>query len=789
MRPSALDRKLLRDLRQTKGQALAIALVIGAAVAMSVMYGSSFDSLRRAQLEYYARCAFGDLFVSLERAPEQLAGELRELPGVARVATRIVALVTLDVPGFDEPVRGRIASVPAPERPTVNDLVLRAGRWVEPERGDEVLANEAFAQAHGLGPGDSIVAVLNGKRRELRIVGIALSPEHVYSIPARELIADERRFGILWMERDALAAAYDMEGGFNEASLVLQAGTSPEPVIDALDRMLAPYGSLGAIPRRLQPSHFTLESEIGQLRRIGVLVPAIFLSVAGFLLNVAMTRTLAIERSQIAMLKALGYASHEIAWHYLKWALCIAALGAVIGILGGLALGRGLLELYNQHFRFPSSAYALDYGAALGATSASLIAAAAGAGLAVLRAVRLAPADALRPPVPAQHGASLLELRWLDPLLRVSDRMLLRNFGRHPVRAMATMLGVSFAIGVLIIGFVYLDAMQRLGDGQYADVQREDVSIAFAEPTSGRVLHELAAWPEVVHVEAAHSVAARIHSGTRMHQLAIEGAPATRTLRRIVDRSGREVAVDDSGLVLSKLLGERLRARVGESVEVEILEGRRRTQSVTVAGFVDDSMGLSAYMELGSLHRLLREGDTVSDARLLIDPARARDLYVRLKRTPRIAGVTITDAARQRFRTVIASNFRVLSLFNIGFATIIAFGVMYNTARISLSERAHELASMRVLGYSIAEVTRLFLGDMALPSLLAVPIGVAIGWAVCGALSGYVQNELYRVTLVVTAQHVAWATLTVFVAGGVSCWAVARRLGEIDMAGVLKVRM
>ncbi|HVJ16787.1 MAG TPA: ABC transporter permease, partial [Polyangiaceae bacterium] len=353
IRLTALNRKLLRDLWQMKAQALAIAMVVASGVAMFVMYLSTFSSLRATQQSYYERQRFADVFASLRRAPLSLAADVAAIPGVSAVEARVVANVTLDLEGMVEPATGRLVSIPATRRPRVDDLFVRRGRWIEPGRSDEVLASEAFVIAHGLAPGDHVRAVINGRLRRLTIVGVALSPEFIYSIRPGELIPDDRRFGIFWMEREALASAFDMEGGFNDLVLDLAPGTSSEAVVERLDRLLEPYGGLGAIPRALQLSHWTVENELAQLQSFGFLLPLIFLTVAAFILNVALTRALALQRPQIAALKALGYSNRELGWHYLKWALAIGAIGVAIGVLGGAGLGSTLIDLYNQYFRFP----------------------------------------------------------------------------------------------------------------------------------------------------------------------------------------------------------------------------------------------------------------------------------------------------------------------------------------------------------------------------------------------------------------------------------------------------
>jgi putative ABC transport system permease protein len=785
---TALDRKLLRDLLGMKGQALAIGMVLAAGIAMYVAYLSNFDSLRRTQDAYYDRFRFADVFAFCKRAPLRLEERLREIPGVAVADTRVVVDVTLDLPGVTEPIKGRLISVPPDRRPLLNDLYVRRGRWIEPGKGDEVLLNEAFALAHHLAPGDRFAALINGRRQVLRVAGHALSPEYVYVLPPGEVIPDDKRFGVVWMERRALASAFEMEGAFDDVALKLIPGASEAEVIAQVDRLLRPWGGLGAVPRRLQTSHWALDNELAQLQSFGFLVPAIFLGVAAFLINVAMARTLAVQRPQIAALKALGYSNAAIGWHYVKWGLAIAALGALLGMGAGSWLGSAMIGLYNQYFRFPTLLYRLSGGVVMTALAIGLGSAAMGAAFAVRRAVRIPPAEAMRPEPPARYHTSFVERPAFQRHLTHATRMVLRNLERQPWRALASIIGIAFAVAILFFGFIFIDVMDRLAEVQFTEVQRQDLTVSFVEPRSSGALYELRALPGVMAIEPVRTVPARLRFGHRSRQLAITGQGANPDLNRVVDLSGKVVALPPSGLVLSKILGEILGVKSGDRITVEVLEGARPVREVEVAALVDDYMGLAAFMEKGALDRLMREGASLSGAHLMVDAARTEALYRRLKATPAVAGIALTAAARASFDKIMAENFTLITSFNVAFAVIIAFGVVYNAARISLSERSRELASLRVLGFTIGEISLILLGELALLTLAAIPPGLVIGWALAKILLMAFQNEFYRLPLLITPQNAAWSSLTVILAAALSGLAVRRKLDHLDLVAVLKTR-
>jgi putative ABC transport system permease protein len=787
-RLSMLDRKLLRDLWEMKGQSIAIAAVIAAGAAMFVTYLSNFDSLRRTRAIYYETARFADVFAALKRAPSSLEARFAAIPGVEVVAARVVADVTLDVPGMTDPATGRLISLPERDRPPLNDLYLRRGRWIDPTRPDEVLASEMFCEAHGFNPGDRVAAIINGRRRWLTIVGIALSPEYVFAIRPGELIPDKRRFGIFWMNRRALASAFDMEGGFNDVSLRLAGGASEPEVIAALDRLIEPYGGRGSIPRSLQLSAWTLENELTQLQTFGFITPLIFFGVAAFVLNVALARALALQRPQIAALKALGYSNGELAWHYIKWGLTIAGVGALVGIVVGAWLGSGLIGLYNEFYRFPILSYHLSSGVAIASLGISLAVAALGAQSAVRNAVRIPPAEAMRPEPPASYRRSVLERPGRHVRLTLVTRMILRNLERQPVRTAVSVIGIAFAVAVLFVGLAFIDVMDDLIDQQFVVTMRQDATVSFVEPRSPEAAFAVKHLPGVMEMEPMRTVPVRLRAGHRSRTLAITGLPADPQLNRVIDRRRGPVSLPAEGLVLSKLLAEILDIAPGQSLQVEVLEGNRPVREVPVASLVDDTMGLQAYMQIDALRRLMREDRVITAAAVTLDPASMDRFNATVKTIPAVAGVALRDAALQNFRETMAASMNMQIFFNVLFAGVIAFGVVYNSARVSLSERARELASLRVLGFTRAEISMILLGELSILTIAALPLGALIGYLLGELIMSVFKNEVYRLSFTVSPATTAWSFLVVITAALISGLAVRRRLDRLDLVAVLKTR-
>ncbi len=784
-----LDKKVLRELWRVRGQALAIAAVIGAGVAVLVMMYGMLASLDATRAAYYERYRFADIWVPVKRAPENLKADIARIAGVAAVETRVFVDVTLDVPGMVEPASGRMISLPETGRPAINDVVLQAGRWPEPDRPREVLVDQSFAQAHGFGPGNAVAAIINGRKRSLEIVGVVLSPEFVYAIGPGELMPDPARFGIVWMNRQALAAAYDLDGAFNEALIRLLRDANPRDVIDEVDALTDRYGGAGAYGRADQVSDAFLTSEMDQLRNFGAVLPPIFLVVAAFLLNVVITRMIETEREQIGLLKAFGYSNWAVAVHYLKFVGVLTAIGIAAGIVGGAWMGRGIAGMYTEYFKFPFLYYRADPTVfALGA-GISAFAAVAGTITAVRRAAVLAPAVAMRPAPPTRYGRSLIERMLPRHLTDQPTRMILRHIGRWPLRSGMTVGGIAIAVGLLIGSSFALDSMDFMIDANFYQAERQNMTVIFEQPRHHDAVRAVETLPGVLAVEPFRAVGVRLVNGPREKRVSITGLVADPQISRVLDADQRPLALPEAGVMLSDYLARLLDAREGDVLTVEVLEGRRPVVSLPVARIVESYIGLNAYMHLPALNSLMSEGRVVSGVYMLNDVAAQDALYGALKDTPAVAGVTLQRKAVQIFRETVNESFSVTVIFNAIFAGLIAIGVVYNAARISLSERARELASLRVLGFSQGEVAYILLGELALLTVVALVPGCVFGFGLAHLIGTLgMETELFRVPVIIAPSTYGLAVVVVLAASFVSSVVVGWRVARLDLIAVLKTR-
>ena len=783
-----LDRKLLRDLWHTRGQVLAIALVIAGGVAVCIMSLVNYRTLDHTREIYYREHQFADVFVSLVRAPERIMAEVRTIPGVARAESRIQATLKLRLPDYADPIKGRVVSVPVAPGRQLDQLFMVSGRLPDPRRDDEVVVVGSFADAHQLALGDRLAAIINGRWQDLRIVGIAESPESIYVIPPGSMLPDYKRFAILWMAREPLAAAVDMQGAFNGVHLSLTQAQSEKPVLEALDRLLHDYGTTGAYGRDQHFSDRFLSDELKQLRTMAILFPAIFMTVAMFLISVVVGRMVSTQRDVIAVLKAFGYSNLQVGLHFGKLVTVIVLVGLAIGVAAGLWLGQAMAIMYMDYFRFPELQFVVPADWSLLVIMVALLVSWAGAWRAVMAAVRLPPAEAMRPESPPAYRETWLERLALRGRLRQPSRMILRQLERKPLRSLLSVLGIALATAIVVLGTFQFDSVSLMVHSQFQRVQQADMTVPLEQDRAPGVAHEVAAIPGVRYVEANRVLPVRLHAGHRSWRTALTGLPEGSRLVRRIDTSLAELPVSGEGLLISEYLASELGVTPGDELRVEWLDGSGETSRVRVAGTNREFLGVAAYMTLPALNRLRGDGERVNQLQVNVLPEQRLAVIRILEERPLVAGVSERRTMLDAFYETLGKTFLTFTFVNALLGGVIAFGVIYNTVRISLAERGRELASLRVLGYRSGEVDHILLGELALLMLLGIPLGWIIGEGLSLLLVSLMQTELYRVPLIFTERTLGLSALVVVCSALLSALVAISRVARLDLVQVLKTR-
>jgi putative ABC transport system permease protein len=292
----------------------------------------------------------------------------------------------------------------------------------------------------------------------------------------------------------------------------------------------------------------------------------------------------------------------------------------------------------------------------------------------------------------------------------------------------------------------------------------------------------------VLDAEPYRSVAAKLRNLQFEERASITGLVLDARLSRMVDTREQPIIPPPGGLVLSRDLAEDLAVEAGDLLEIEVTEGRQPVFQVPVTAITTTYIGSGVHMQIGDLNRLLHEGAVVSGAYLTVDSASTTELYRELKASPAVAGVGLQSLAQRNFTELMDRNIGVSVWMYTTFAALIAIGVVYNSVRISFAERARELASLRVLGFTRGEVSYILLGEIAFLTLLSLPLGAALGTGLAWYLAQAVSSDLFRVPFVIDPSTYGYAAAVVLVVTAVSGLLVRRELDRMDLVSVLKTR-
>ena len=782
-----LDHKLMRDLWRLRLQVAAIALLIACGVSVAVMAFSTQEALVTAQRAYYEQTRFGDLFATATRAPLALVGDLARIDGVVAVDARALKAGLMEVPGLLRPAIVRLISLPDDDRRALNHVVVVAGRLPDPLRSDEAVALKTFLDAAHISLGERLSMVINGHALRFTIVGAVLSPEYVY-VPGASPMPDDAHQGVLWAPRGAVERPTGLGGAFSAVSFALAPRASEAAAIAAIDRALAPYGGEPAYTRADQISDKFQQDRIQRLGIMAEVLPPVFLIVAAAMVHLVLSRMVETEREQIGLLKAFGYGDLEAAALYVKLAALIAVLGVAVGGAVGGWLGQSMTALLAQFMRFPHLAARFSWTAFAVAGVLSIVAAVGGSLMAVRRAVRMSPAVAMQPLTPTSFRRRAIGRGSLSRMLDQPTRMIVRNLERFPMRAALTVAGLSVSLSLLVGSQFLYGSLDAVVEDTYFRAHRWTDEVSFGDLRDVHAVSALAHLPAVLRAEPFRNAPARLRAHARDERIALVGLEDGAELARPLDANGRRIDFEGRGVVLSFALAARLGARPGDLVELEVTEGRRPRSLASVTAIAADYAGLTAYMARGALNQIMGEGDLASGADLVVAADERGHLYRAIASIPQVVGAASRDDTVSSFRTVVTDQLTIETVFFLGFAGAIAFGVAFNISRIALADRARDLATLRVLGFDPVECAYILSGELVFLALAATPLGFLGGVGLADALVTAFHRQDFYLSLPMTAKGLGLTFSVYLGAVLLAAGLVVQRIWRLDLVTVLKTR-
>lgn len=779
----ALNRKLMRDLLGSMGSLISVVVIIAIGTGSFVGLGSTQRILEASQAAYYRDYRFADFWVDVKKAPLTAIERIAQMPEVSALDARVVFDVILDLPGQVRPLAGRLISTPQRgfER-TLNAVCLIRGSGFSDDRDEEVIISEAFAEAHHLDIGDRVGVILNRKRESFVIVGTAISPEYVYMVRGLgDLVPDHEHFGILYVKDRYAREVLGFKDACNQivGRVVPTALAHLDTILDRIDRKLSPYGVLEVTPRRRQASHRFLTDEIAGLAVSATIMPAIFLGVAALVLNILMIRLTQRQRATIGTLKALGHSNRSIMLHYISFGVVVGIVGGLCGAVLGVSLAYWMIEIYKGFFQFPGFVLRTYPDLVLIGVAISVGFALVGTIRGVLEAIRLQPAEAMRQKPPERGGAIVLERwPWLWQRLGFRTHMALRSVFRNRVRTVTAIIAAALSTAIVFMGLATYDSFMYLVDHQFEKVTHSDVDIGMRDEKSLRVLLESRDLPGVDYAEAMFGLRCDLRHGRNARRIAISGLSPGHRLTTPMSADEKPIYIPSDGIVLSQKLAEILDARVGDTLELTPVRGRRKTRDVRVASIVESFLGLACYADVRYLSSVVGESLAVNAVQLAVDESQRPALYRRIKELPNAQGLGVrADTKLNIEKTLIET-----SVFSIGlmvlFAGIIAFGSTVNNALIEIGDRIREISTFRVLGYKPGQIAGILFRQSMVTFGVGLVLAFPLGYAMTELIAAAYDSELYRMPVIirpgVVILTVGLALSFVLAAQGIVYWQIKK---------------
>ncbi|NLI96893.1 MAG: FtsX-like permease family protein [Synergistaceae bacterium] len=790
---SPLLNKLFRTIGSTRGPFFGVVAVVAVGLSVFVSMAAVSDNLMRSRENFYRQTDFADLFFHVVRAPEGVVEKVSAVNGVSRASGRIqkdVSLfrqdgtrATLRLTGFKLPMENEL-----------NRILVQQGRLFEknPEGGAlEILLSSQFAKANEFRPGSTVSVAAEGKEKPMEVVGIAASPEFVYAIKnAASVFEDPSGFGAAMISLKQAQQVLDFEGSVNQILVRLVPGSDPDRVRKEIRTILEPYGNLTDYPQRDQVSEAILRGELEQLRVAATFLPAFFLGLAALMQTVFLSRLVKAARTQIGLMKALGYDNGRLMLLYGGYSLASSGMGGVAGILAGYGLARVFTRLYATYFNLPRLDAAFNpRSAGLGlALSLTLGCLAGFAGARSILGVR--PAEAMRLPPP--RGAVKLFLEnwhFLWGRLDLASKMSLRSIFRNRFRSAVTFLGVLVSIGMLVVSLFTRDSVESLFDRHFNRELRYDLLARFPSPVRNAELLNLERLPGVIRVEPLFELPVRLMLRGRREETVVVGIDPGQSLLGMSDEGNRPRGLPVSGLLLDWNSARKLGARPGDFLEVETLLGKgpSRKGTVAVAGLSRKSVGGVSYLDLETLNSILQEKGLVTGAAIKTERGRSQEAERAMAGMINVSSVL----SRQKEREYLEKNLAYMNLsiaILVAFSSLLGLAIIFNASALAFSERRRDLASLRAMGFSSEEVALFLLKENLFLLVAGTLAGLPFGKLLSEAYARAVSTDLFSFVAVVFPR-----TYILSAAGGVAFAALAfflgiRSLERLDFAETVKAR-
>lgn len=780
-----LDIRLLRLIKNSKGQFISITVTIILALTIYVSFSMVADNLNNSISQYYDATNFGDVFVEVSRIPKAGIDKLHSIDGVELAQGRISEDVPLRVEDPDEKVNVRIVSIPK-EDYKINDLFTIEGENLGEDPNTAVVLQQFF-NAREIKLKDTITPYIGGREYNLDVIGVVGSPEYIYLMENEQtLLPAPEKFGVIYVNEEFAQSALGYQGSYNEVMIKIKDShiNRIDTIVDEIEDELDKYGVRRSVKREDQLSHSMMMQEVEQLDQMATSITIMFLIVAGVIINVMLSRIVKNDRMSIGVMKALGYSNLNILSHYTKYSILIGLVGSIVGIILSIPLSSLFTELYIMYMNIPlfkMKVYYIYFVYGILLTSIFCII----SGLMGARSViKILPADSMRPEAPKAGGRIWLEkIKFIWNRISFSRKMVIRNIMRTKRRAAFLVIGIALTYAITIVPVFMSNVWDNLFTLQYGQLQTMDYNIDFATPMNDNVLVDLSKIVDIDYIEPKAEVGLELRRGWRKKAVSVIGLERDTELYNFKTPSGNEIKLPKNGILLSQILADSLGVGIGDEITIKNYIPGQDNESIEVKGIIEQYLGSNAYVSIETMNSILGERDVITGAILNSDDEVVTKLQD-VKNIRQIQSVEDMKNSILEFMDMIIASMGIMMLFG----GILGFAIVYNITIISISERKREFSSLRVLGFDKKEIYKLITRENGIMTVLGIILGVPLGYGMCVGIASSISTDIFAIPVILGPESYIITAIATVIFVVIAQLATIRKIHNLDFMEALKDR-
>jgi putative ABC transport system permease protein len=783
-----LRKKLLREILESKFRFFAIASVVAIGILLFTASYMSFLNLSKSYQYTYDRLNFEDLLVRLDHAPERVVERLSVLPNIELMTPRVNDPLGMQLEDGTR-ITGQIIGVPT-EEPYVNMLYVREGNALTGQEQElTCLVENHFATFNDLHEGDTIYAVKNGEKVPVHIAGVVSSPEYMVVFRNRQFpMTSATVYGVFYFDMDqARALTGFASNSFNEFAFTLKDYSLLETTENQVREVLKPYGIEEVTTRDDQISNTLLEMDLRSFHDFALFFPILFFSIAAFSIYMILSRLVRTQRPIIGLMRAVGYSSRRVLLHYMSFALVVGLVGVVFGSLLGWAATGVVSKLYSIQMKIPFVKYGIYPQVFLYGFLMAMAFCAISGIVPARRSAKVQPTEALRGVVdPMKYG----KVTWMERLLPrigrlpVFWRLPLRNIFRNRRRTAFTVIGIMFAIILIMLNLGINDTVKANMDQAFNHLFTFDIAVLFLDPQTRVTQSKIEKIPGVTLVEPTVGAPCTISNGDEDVDSILMGALTDTVMRGFLDEKNREVQISPNHCLMSRNYRDQLGVAVGDMVEVT---SHSRSRSFMVSDFIMEPMGSFVYVPVEEARDLLGYGTKSSAFYIQVDEGYYQQVRDSLYKMPEVLTLVDLSQIKAEINSYMALLYIVIAVMLV-FGIIMAFSLVFNTSTINIMEREQEVATMLTLGVPQWKASlSLTLENVMMGLLGLIPGYIAARFVMVQAMKLY-ETDLFAFTPAISVWTFVITGVMVIVLMVLSEFPSLRHIHRLDLAESTKRR-